>query len=185
MLSVAVRWGEREIRFRVAVPGQESDVLSVLNEAAAWLAGQGISQWPPRFELPWVQGAIYRGETWLVAEDGRISATVTVDWSDPAWGDAGGSAGYLHRMAVRRRAAGLGTVILDWAAGLARRHDRSALRLDCVASNDRLRAYYEAAGFAWRGDIAVAGAPGQRLGTGPATMVSRYELPLDTPAGHA
>jgi hypothetical protein len=83
-------------------------------------------------------------------------------------------------MAVRRRAAGLGAVILDWTAGLARRHGRSALRLDCVASNDRLRAYYEAAGFAWRGDIVVAGAPGQRLATGPATVVSRYELLLDT-----
>jgi hypothetical protein len=68
----------------------------VLDEAAAWLAGQGISQWPARFELAWVRGAIRRGQTWLVAVDGTISATVTVDWSDPVWGDAGGSAGYLH-----------------------------------------------------------------------------------------
>jgi GNAT superfamily N-acetyltransferase len=185
MLSMTARWGEREIQFRVAVPGQADEVLSVLDEAAAWLAGQGISQWPARFELPWVRGAIRCGQTWLVAVDGTISATVTVDWSDPVWGDAGGSAGYLHRMAVRRRAAGLGAVILDWAAGLARRRGRSALRLDCVASNDRLRAYYEAAGFAWRGDVAVAGAPGQRLATGPATVVSRYELLLDTSDGRA
>ena len=82
---MATRWGEREIQFRVAVPGQAGDVLSVLDEAAAWLAGQGISQWPARFELPWVQDAIGRGETWLVAVDGTISATVTVDWSDPVW----------------------------------------------------------------------------------------------------
>jgi hypothetical protein len=48
-----------------------------------------------------------------------------------------------------------------------------------VASNDRLRAYYEAAGFVHRGDVAVGGAPGQHLDNGPATLVSRYELQLD------
>ncbi|GAA3316118.1 hypothetical protein GCM10020219_034180 [Nonomuraea dietziae] len=52
------------------------------------------------------------------------------------------------------------------------------LRLDCVKSNDRLRAYYEARGFAHRGDVPVGGAPGQRLEDGPVTWVSRYELAL-------
>jgi hypothetical protein len=32
--------------------------------------------------------------------------------------------------------------------------------------------------FAYRGDFTVAGAPGQRLGNGPVTVVSRYELGL-------
>jgi GNAT superfamily N-acetyltransferase len=155
------------------------DVLSVLNEAAAWLRGQGITQWPARFEPSWVEGAIRRGETWLVEVDGMIGATATVDWSDRVWSDIGGSAAYLHRMAVRRQAAGLGGAILAWAADVARQHGRGALRLDCVASNDRLRAYYEAAEFVHRGDVPVAGAPGQRLDTGPVTRVSRYELPLD------
>jgi hypothetical protein len=41
-----------------------------------------------------------------------------------------------------------------------------------------IRAYYEAAGFAFRGDAIVAGAPGQRLDEGTVTVVSRYELPL-------
>jgi hypothetical protein len=81
-------------------------------------------------------------------------------------------------MAVRRSAPGLGSVILGWAAGVARQQGREALRLDCVASNRRLRAYYEAAGFVHRGDVTVAGAPGQRLDEGPVTVVSRYEQRL-------
>ena len=49
-------------------------------------------------------------------------------------------------------------------------------------SEDRLRAYYEAAGFIHRGDVTVAGAPGQRLDEGPVTVVSRYELrPREAP----
>ena len=176
---MATRWTNTKIKFRVARPDQVNDVLGVLDEAAAWLEEQGITQWPARFEQSWIEDAIHQGETWLVEADGTIGATVTVDWSDPAWSDVGGSAAYLHRMAVRRQERGLGAVILAWAAEIARQHGRDALRLDCVASNDRLRAYYETAGFDYRGDVAVGGAPGQRLDTGSATRVSRYEMPLD------
>jgi GNAT superfamily N-acetyltransferase len=167
-----------DIEFRVARPDRAADVLSVLDEAAAWLQERGIAQWPAGFEASWVEDAIRRGETWLVAADGAIAATVTLDWSDPVWLDAGGSAAYVHRMAVRRHAAGLGSVILAWAADVARRRGCGALRLDCVASNGRLRAYYEAAGFAHRGNVTVGGAPGQRLDDGPVTQISRYEMPL-------
>lgn len=82
----------------IARPGQLADVLTVLDEAAAWLQERGIEQWPPHFEPSWVE-----------------------------------------------------------------------------AANTRLRAYYERAGFAHRGDFSVAGAPGQRPGEGPVTVISRYE----------
>jgi GNAT superfamily N-acetyltransferase len=171
-------WNNAEIRFRIARPDQAAEVLSVLDEAAAWLQRRGIAQWPARFEPSWVEDAIRRGETWLVESDGAVAATVTLDWADPVWADAEGSAGYVHRMAVRRRGAGLGSVIIGWAAQVARRRGCGALRLDCVTSNGRLRAYYEAAGFEWRGDVTVGGAPGQRLGEGPVTQISRYEMLL-------
>jgi GNAT superfamily N-acetyltransferase len=169
-----------EVEFVVAAPDQAGDVLRVLDEAAAWLRARGIEQWPARFEFSWVRGSLMRGETWLVEVDGLVSATVTLDWSDAVWAGIPGDAAYLHRMAVRRRSSGLGRVILAWAAGVAREHGRQALRLDCVASNERLRAYYEAAGFVFRGDAEVGGAPGQRLQLSehPVTVVSRYELPL-------
>jgi hypothetical protein len=79
---------------------------------------------------------------------------------------------------VRRWAAGLGIVMLRRAADAARERGASALRLDCVASNERLRAYYEAAGFLHCGDLPVAGPPGHRTDIPPTTLVSRYELPM-------
>jgi GNAT superfamily N-acetyltransferase len=166
------------VRFRVAAPDQLGDVLTVLDEAAARLREQGIEQWPARFDADWVEGAVRRGETWLAGQGAAVSGTVTLDGADPVWDAVPGPAAlYVHRMAVRRPARGLGAVMLDWAAGVARRQGREALRLDCVASNARLRAYYEAAGFVHRGDVTVAGAPGQRLAGGPVTVVSRYERP--------
>src|SRR5580693_9315586 len=53
------------VRFLVAAPGQLDEVLAVLDEASAWLAGRGVEQWPSRFEPSWVEGAVRRGETWL------------------------------------------------------------------------------------------------------------------------
>jgi RimJ/RimL family protein N-acetyltransferase len=154
------------------------DVLGVLDGAAAWLAAAGIRQWPQRFAADWIAPSVERGETWLVRAGIRAAGTVTLDWSDPVWDDCPGAAGYLHRMAVERWAAGAGRAILAWAADQARVHGAAALRLDCVSTNPRLRAYYEAAGFHHRGEVEVGGAPGQRIAGGRRTLVSRYELPL-------
>ncbi|CAL9520067.1 hypothetical protein SUDANB121_03836 [Nocardiopsis dassonvillei] len=52
--------------------------------------------------------------------------------------------------------------MLDWAGDTARSRRAGALRLDCVCFNARLRTYYEARGFAHRGDVVVGGTPGQR-----------------------
>ena len=156
-----------EIVLRQARPDELADVLAVLDEASAWLSGRGVVQWPPRFKPKWVEGGLARGETWLVLVGGDLAGTVTLDWADPLWDDVGGTAGYVHRMTVRRWAAGIGAHVLDWASAVVRRNGRDLLRLDCVASNARLRAYYEAGGFVHRGDAV--------LGT---THLSRYELAL-------
>lgn len=105
----------------------------------------------------------------------RIAGTVTLDWDDQLWTDHPGRAAYVHRLAVERWAAGAGILVLDWAAGQARDRDATAVRLDCVAANAGLRAYYERAGFRHRGDVEVGGAPGRRDDGGPRTVVSRYE----------
>ncbi|MET7403130.1 GNAT family N-acetyltransferase [Dactylosporangium sp. NPDC005572] len=170
-----------DLRFVPATADDVPEVLAVLDRAAARLAAAGIRQWPERFAAEWVTPAVERGETWLVRADGRTAGTVTLDWDDPLWSDHPGPAGYLHRMAVERWAAGAGVSVLGWAARQARTRGAAALRLDCVAGNRRLRAYYEAAGFAHRGDVEVGGAPGQRSTIGDRTLVSRYELTVSPP----
>ncbi|PZG09983.1 hypothetical protein C1J01_36800 [Nonomuraea aridisoli] len=86
-----------DVVFHRAGADRTEEVLSVLDEAASRLHARGISQWPARFEAAWVEGAISRGETWLVATGGKVAGTVTMDWSDPLWADSNGSAGYVHR----------------------------------------------------------------------------------------
>jgi len=59
-------------------------------------------------------------------------------------------AGYVHRLAVRRRAAGSGVAraLLAWAESSARERGCRALCLDCSANHPGLARYYAAAGFA-------------------------------------
>lgn len=150
------------------------DVLKVLDTASAWLRSRGIDQWPEHFSSDWVQGAVERGETWLVRVNDEPVATVTLSWSDPLWPDDA-KAGYAHRFAVTRHGAGMGDGLIDWANGVVGAHHRDRLRLDCVSWNNSLRRYYEERGFAHRGDAEVRGAPGQRASPGSVTSVSRYE----------
>jgi GNAT superfamily N-acetyltransferase len=159
---------------RRAAVSDIDDVLAVLDEAAAWLRAQGVRQWPPHFRQEWIEPDVREGNTWLAVGEEAVLATVTLDWDDPLWADRPASAGYVHRLAVRRSAAGLGARLLDWAADTAASAGRGVLRLDCVASNGRLRSYYEAAGFRHCGDARVGAPPGSRA-DGPGVAVSRYE----------
>jgi len=148
-------------------------VLDVLDEASAWLRVRGVKQWPERFSPELIRGSLAAGTTWLAYSGGRPAATVTLDWSDPLWGDQPAPAGYVHRLAVRRWAVGVGATLLTWARRTSAQQERAYLRLDCVAWNRALRAYYESAGFVHRGDVEISAAPG--------TLVSRYELRLAAP----
>lgn len=162
---------------RLATPGDVAIVLSVLDEAAAWLASRDIRQWPTAFDARWVLPDVEAGETWIAFSAGSPVATLALGWSDSLWPDDG-RAGYVHRLARRLYAPGVGDALLSWAAERVLRRGRNFIRLDCVAANMGLRAYYERRGFVHRGDAAVGGAPGERTDQGPKTLVSLYEREL-------
>ncbi|HEY9291702.1 MAG TPA: GNAT family N-acetyltransferase [Microlunatus sp.] len=155
-------------------------VIGVLDDAAARLRAAGVDQWPDRFEAESIRPAILAGETWLGFLDDRPVATVTIDWQDPIWPDDG-EAGYCHRLASVSGVAGAGSALFDWAEDHVRAHDRSMMRLDCVAANRRLRRYYEDRGYRHQGDATVGGGPGERAADSTfQTVVSKYQRQLAT-----
>ena len=144
------------MRLRRARPDEFEVVLAVLTQAAGWLRGRGVEQWPDRFPADWVMPAVERGETWLADVDGETVGTLVVQWDDPIfWAGYPADAGYLHRLAVCRPGTGQGGALLHWAEQHAADHGKPFLRLDCVAGNAALRGYYEQAGYAHVGDIPV------------------------------
>lgn len=132
------------------------DILTVLDSAALWLRSKGVVQWPDRFEADDVLTSLVQGDTWLALVDGVAAGTITVNWADPLWDSTNDDGGYVHRLAVLRSSQGLGRQLLEWAAEETSQRGRRFVRLDCVATNGDLRAYYESAGFHHRGDVLVA-----------------------------
>jgi GNAT superfamily N-acetyltransferase len=144
------------VQVRPARTDEIGVVLDVLGDAAAWLAANGIEQWPERFDAEWVMLAIERRETWLAEQDGQAFGSLVVQWDDPLfWAGYPSDAGYLHRLAVRSPGTGQGGALLRWAERHAAGAGKAFLRLDCVAWNGPLRAYYERAGYAYVGDVTV------------------------------
>jgi GNAT superfamily N-acetyltransferase len=137
-------------------------ICALLESAARWLGERGVSQWAPG-SLPrgLVVAGVARGEVFVTrGPDGALAATLQLQDSDPdVWGPDDGAALVLHRLCVGRAHAGegLGLRLLDWACAQVRARGRRLLRLDCVASNAALCAYYARAGFEQRGEVELHG----------------------------
>ena len=115
---------------RPARPADAEELYRLREEAAAW--------------------QVDRGEWWVCPSDrGGISAAVRVVDADPAiWGDTADS-GFIHGLVVARDAIGgqLGSRVRTWAEELIGDAGHHWARLDCVATNERLRSYYRAQGY--------------------------------------
>ena len=164
---------------RVAAPAEATLVSAILSEAAAWLDGRGIRLWEPeQVSVAAVSADVERGFFFLAWLDGAAVGTMRLTTSDPAfWPEAAaGEALYLHRLAVRRSAAGgaVSSALLGWAAGHGAALGARYLRLDAEASRTALRGVYERFGFAYHDERVV----------GRAT-VARYQLAVGNAAPRA
>jgi GNAT superfamily N-acetyltransferase len=181
-LKFTTSQGELQVN-RATAPDFDA-VYAIIAEAAAWLQSRDISQWnwfltDPGKDL--VRHRIETAETYLVLDPrAQPLATFTLQWDDEMiWGPRGkdGTAGYVHGLAVRRRAAGigLGLKMLEWSSNLISRKSRRLLRLDCMAKNEFLCNYYRRAGFtdAGRNDALSIGASQQ-------LFIQLFEKPIDS-----
>lgn len=153
------------VSFRLAVPGDAARLVALRDDAARWMERGGIAQWRPgELDESHFLRRMAEGEVWLAEDDaGRVAGAFELWWSDEhAWGPRPPVAGYVHRLMTDRATAlpGLGRVLLAHAELRITAEGRSLARLDCVATNPRLRGYYEAAGYAVVGERAGAGTPG-------------------------
>jgi len=183
-LKIATSQGE--LQLNRAAPADFDAVYSIIAEAAAWLQSRDISQWnwfltDPGKDL--IRQRIETAETYLVLDPRAQSlATFTLQWDDEMiWGPRGkdGAAGYVHGLAVRRRAAGigLGLKMLEWSSSLISQKSRRLIRLDCMAKNESLCNYYRRAGFtdAGRNDALSIGASQQ-------LFIQLFEKQIESPS---
>ena len=165
-----------EPRVRPGASGDVGAVAELLSEAAEYVRlREGRAGWPIPFPAEEVRAAAARGELRVLESGGRIVASYFLLWDDPRfWGRQPPVAGYLHKLAVRAadRGRGVGAAALDGAATEVARAGRWFLRLDCLASGERLVAFYRGAGFEAVDEVEL----------GPASDRRRYLL-MERPVG--
>lgn len=152
------------LRISTAVASDLPQVLDILDEAARWLASQGIHQWespPPPHVRSLFEIAIAKREVYLVSqpESSETIGTFRFDYRHaPFWPDRK-DAGFLYTLALRPDfiGHGFGSAIIQWVCEEIRAHGQSWLRLDVIAGNVRLRQWYEDLGFEFRGVAVVEG----------------------------
>lgn len=159
-----------QIHVRQAQAADRGNVAEILTEAAQWLEREGMRMWRADELTPGkIANDVTEGAFFLAERDGQAVGTIKFQLTDVEfWPDLDDDdSAFVHRLAVRRTAAGTGvsTVLLAWAVQRAASLGRRFLRLDCEASRLRLRAVYERFGFRHHSDRQV----------GP-YFVARYEL---------
>jgi protein-tyrosine phosphatase len=131
---------------------QDASLLVRLRDTAAlWQLARGIEQWQPgeKDEAHFVH-RMREGEVWLAHAAGSPAGAFELWWDDPAaWGPRPPEAGYIHRLMTTPHTAppGTGRRMLAHAESRIAATGRPYARLDCLASNPRLRGYYESAGY--------------------------------------
>jgi len=172
-----------ELQFRRATGTDFDAVYAIVLEAATWLQSRNIPQWnwlSTEKGRAVIQRRIETAETYLIFDSlNQPMATFTLQWEDEQiWGPRGldGKAGYVHGLAVTRRAAGkgLGLAMIADASTRIAQNSRRLIRLDCDARNPGLCDYYRHAGFA---DAGINDAIG--FGTSQQIFVQLFERPID------
>lgn len=136
-----------DLRFRLADDTDLAALVRLRDDAARWMIAQGITgQWQPG-ELG---GGHFRrimasGEVWLAEAADRVVGAWELWWEDEdAWGPQPPTVSYVHRLMVdhSRVPSGTGRHLLRVAERRVAEVGRILVRLDCLAYNARLSAYY-------------------------------------------
>ncbi len=164
-----------ELAIQLAAPDEAAIVSGILSEAAVWLRDLGEPLWTPeQVFVDRVAPDCREGLFVLAWDAGRALGTMRLTDADELfWPEASpGEAIYVHRLAVRRVAAGgeVSAALLAHAGETAVARGARYVRLDCESTRQRLRATYERQGFRYHSDRTVRG-----------VHVARYQLAVARP----
>ncbi|MEV7280407.1 GNAT family N-acetyltransferase [Streptomyces sp. NPDC093111] len=154
-----------DLRVRPATEADLTTLVRLRDGAARWMATTAVTgQWRPgELDEDHFRRVIDRDEVWLAEDAGRIVGAWELWWTDEAaWGPQPPVAGYVHRLMVDRDTAapGTGRRLLEAAEARVAEAGRSHVRLDCLATNGPLSAYYRRAGFRVVGHLERKPQPG-------------------------
>jgi ribosomal protein S18 acetylase RimI-like enzyme len=145
------------LAIRRATDEDVDGIRNLLIDAAQWIhSAHGFWQWRVEsFEREIVEAFVRDHEVFVATLRNEPVGCFSVHWStEEIWGEQfHEDAGYVHRLCVsrKRKGEGIGRDLIRYAESYIRARGKSWLRLDCMADNPSLNAYYVGLGFVLKG----------------------------------
>ncbi|MGK0297757.1 MAG: GNAT superfamily N-acetyltransferase [Gammaproteobacteria bacterium] len=145
------------VTMRQADIDDTNGVSNILSEAALWLINCNMPLWKlTDLSEDMIREDVNRGLFHMALCNDEAAGIIKFQHEDDKyWPEAKpGEAGYVHRLAVRRKFSGgdVSTAMLKWAVKRAQSNGYDYLRLDCVIDRRKLRSIYEDFGFTYYSD---------------------------------
>lgn len=151
---------QNELIFKKAVLRELDTVLLLLKQAAVGLQEKNIDQWsiwlnPDATKVNWIKEGLEAGEFYFVETGNNKIAGMfrLMEQDELYWGKQEVPARYVHSLIVTPafKGSNTGKSIMAVIEQQVIAEGIYLLRLDCIASNPKLCAYYESMGFVKKG----------------------------------
>lgn len=134
-------------------------IIDIIKERCEWLQNNNIDQWNPssylkKYDSTYFLEQLKNGNELYVAKiNEKVVGVMLIKFKDPDYWQDEKEAIYIHHLASRldNSGDGVGTILLDYAASLAKKYNKEYIRLDCKKRNDNLNKYYKMNGFIRKG----------------------------------
>ena len=140
-------------------PTDIDTLIELLNAGTQYQKAVGGKEWQG-FDKSLIETDIREKRAWKIVEDNTIVCIFAITFNDPhIWQEKDSTdAIYIHRIAVHPAYHGKGYVknIAAWAKEYAGSLNKTLVRMDTTAGNDKLNQYYVSCGFNHLGSVPVA-----------------------------
>ncbi|SFE22136.1 Ribosomal protein S18 acetylase RimI [Paenibacillus algorifonticola] len=143
----------RNVAIKRAASDDLEAMLRLYKEAARWIyETKGLRQWSEdSFTTEYLENFIREKEVFVAYSQDELAGCFSLEWGyEPLWGEQFHTdAGYVHRLAVSRsfKGQGIGGQLLACSEAYIRDKGKAWMRLDCMAENPSLNAYYASQGL--------------------------------------
>jgi len=149
----------RDYIFTLADKSALENIYLLIDKRTEWMDETGIQQWNvtnywDAYPRTYYVNELQNKNLYILQRktDKKIAGAAIIFDNDERWkNDYDTPAYYIHNFVADIKEKGAGKLILKYIQELAIRNNKTCLRLDCAASNQRLNDYYEEEGFVFVG----------------------------------
>lgn len=134
------------IIFSKSKTNEIDDILDMYAKRMMWFREKNIKQWRSYLEHHPKEeflDVISNGYYFTLKKDGIILAAFEISTDSKYWNDSMTPAYYIYKLTTKVGSKNIGDIVFNICADIAKVNNKKYLRIDCVASNEKLNEIYE------------------------------------------